>query len=68
MKNGEIKNQGHIVALKKTMYQNGYNLIIKLKTRLKNGIDGTDPIKNALKSKLDAVLRQEYAVNETFML
>jgi ATP-binding cassette subfamily A (ABC1) protein 3 len=68
MKNGEIKNQGHIVALKKTMYQNGYNLIIKLKTRLKNGIDGTDPIKNALKSKLDAVLRQEYAESLEFQL
>jgi hypothetical protein len=63
MKNGQIKDQGNLLDLK-SRYQNGYKLIIKLNS----GAGNTALIKNYLKSKLDAILQEEYAVNETFVL
>jgi hypothetical protein len=63
MKNGQIKDQGNLLDLK-SRYQNGYKLIIKLNS----GAGNTAPIKNYLKFKLDAILQEEYAVNETFVL
>jgi ABC-type uncharacterized transport system ATPase subunit len=63
MKNGEIKDQGNLLSLK-SKYQNGYKLIIKMNS----GAGDTAVIKNFLNLKLDAVLQEEYAVNETIVL
>jgi hypothetical protein len=63
MKNGQIKDQGNLLDLK-SRYQNGYKLIIKLN----NSSGDTAPIKNCLKSELDAILQEEYGVNATFVL
>jgi hypothetical protein len=63
MKNGQIEDQGNLLDLK-FRYQNGYKLIIKLN----NSSGDTAPIKNYLKSVLDADLQEEYAVNETFIV
>jgi ABC-type uncharacterized transport system ATPase subunit len=63
MKNGQIEDQGNLLDLK-SRYQNGYKLIIKLN----NSSGDTAPIKNYLKSMLDADLQEEYAVNETVIV
>jgi ATP-binding cassette subfamily A (ABC1) protein 3 len=61
MKNGQIEDQGNLLDLK-FRYQNGYKLIIKLN----NSSGDTAPIKNYLKSVLDADLQEEYAESLDF--
>jgi ATP-binding cassette subfamily A (ABC1) protein 3 len=61
MKNGQIEDQGNLLALK-SKHQKGYKLTIKLNS----GPGDTAPIKNYLKSVLDADLQEEYAESLVF--
>jgi ATP-binding cassette subfamily A (ABC1) protein 3 len=61
MKNGQIEDQGNLLALK-SKHQKGYKLTIKLNS----GPGDTAPIKNYLKSMLDADLQEEYAESLDF--
>ncbi|XP_068901248.1 phospholipid-transporting ATPase ABCA3-like isoform X1 [Tenebrio molitor] len=61
MKNGKIEDQGNLLTLK-SKYQNGYKLTIKLNS----GAGDTAPIKDSIKSVLDADLQEEYAESLEF--
>jgi hypothetical protein len=63
MKNGQIKDQGNLLALK-SRFRNGHKVTIKLN----NSTGDTASIKNCLSLELGAVLQEEYAVNKIFVV